>query len=173
MLSSSAEPSVSLSSPSRFPALIPRRSKVPKKDLPLEPSRTIRLDTDEGSWISLDVSPDGATLVFDMLGDLYTLPFAGGTATALTSGMPFDGQPRFSPDGKSIVFTSDKDGGENLWIMELATKEARALTKGKDNKYQSPEWTPTGSTSSPPGPGSGGVVQLWMFHGTAAAGSSW
>jgi Tol biopolymer transport system component len=67
--------------------------------LPLKPTRTVRFTTDEGTWISLDVSPDGRTIVFDLVGDLYTMPIAGGQATRITSGMGFDGQPRFSPDG--------------------------------------------------------------------------
>src|SRR5689334_24966605 len=101
------------------------------RDLPLEAARTVAIATDEGSWISLDVSPDGRTIVFDLLGDLYTIPAAGGDATPLTSGMAFDAQPRFSPDGKSIVFTSDRDGGDNVWVMDLATKHVKVITKGK------------------------------------------
>src|SRR5512132_2975522 len=69
---------------------------VPKPDLQLVAGRSIDLDTDEGTWISLDVSPDGRTIVFDLLGDLYTMPIAGGQATRITEGMAFDGQPRFS-----------------------------------------------------------------------------
>src|SRR5688500_15983351 len=75
--------------------------------LPHDPARTVSIDTDEGSWMSVDVSPDGRTVVFDLLGDLYTIPIAGGDATQITSGMAFDAQPRFSPDGKLVVFTSD------------------------------------------------------------------
>ena len=71
-----------------------------ERPLPLDASRSFMLDTREGTWLSLDVSPDGKTLVFDMLGDLYSLPFTGGDATRLTSGMAYDAQPRFSPDGK-------------------------------------------------------------------------
>ena len=89
--------------------------------LPLEATRSWELNTTEASWMSVDLSPDGATLVFDLLGDLYIMPVAGGAATALTSGMPFDGQPRYSPDGKHIVYVSDEDGGDNLWLMEVAT----------------------------------------------------
>src|SRR5438034_1934070 len=86
-----------------------RRPAPKKPDLELVTTRQLRLDTDEGSWISLDVSPDGRIIVFDLLGDLYTMPVAGCTATALTSGLPFDAQPRCAPDGKSVVFTSDRD----------------------------------------------------------------
>src|SRR5687768_7524829 len=70
-------------------------------------ARTIRFETTEGTWMNVDVSPDGKTLVFDLLGDLYTLPIAGGTATRLTSGSAFDTDPVFSSDGKQIAFVSD------------------------------------------------------------------
>ena len=66
--------------------------------LPLEPARWARFTTSEGTWISLDVSPDGQTIVFDLLGDLYTIPAQGGTAARLTHGIAHDMQPRFSPD---------------------------------------------------------------------------
>ena len=55
--------------------------------LPIQPARTLRFSTDEGTWMSVDVSPDGRTIVFDLLGDLYALPITGGKATRLTSGM--------------------------------------------------------------------------------------
>ena len=49
----------------------------PKKpDLPLTAARKIAFTTSKASWMSLDVSPDGQTIVFDLLGDLYTLPIA-------------------------------------------------------------------------------------------------
>ncbi|MFQ5550240.1 MAG: amidohydrolase, partial [Gemmatimonadales bacterium] len=140
-------------------------------DLPLDVDRVVRYTTEEGSWISLDVSPDGSTIVFDLLGDLYTMPFAGGEATRITSGMALDGQPRFSPDGTHIVYTSDRNGGENIWIMELATGEATRVTKGKSNRYQSPEWTPDGNylIASKAGLRSG-RPQLWIFHKDGGSG---
>ena len=58
------------------------------------------IDTTEGTWMNLDVSPTGEEIVFDLLGDLYVLPIEGGEATALTSGLEWDMQPRFSPDGR-------------------------------------------------------------------------
>lgn len=81
-------------------------------------AKEIRFQTDEATWMSVDVSPDGKTLVFDMLGDLYTVSAAGGKAKAVTSGPAFDAQPRFSPDRKQIAFTSDRDGGKAVIEVE-------------------------------------------------------
>ena len=72
------------------------------------PKRSIELDVEEGTWISLDVSPDGESIAFDLLGDIFLLPIAGGEAIPLTSGPAWDMQPRFSPDGARIAFTSDR-----------------------------------------------------------------
>ena len=133
--------------------------------LPLIPTRSLKFTTDEGTWISLDVSPDGGTIVFDLLGDLYTLPIAGGTAKRITSGMGFDAQPRWSPDGKRILFTSDRTGSENLWIAEADGSRPRALTRGERERYVSPEFTPDGSyiiTSK----GS----DLWLYHQDGGSG---
>ncbi len=135
-----------------------------QEGLPLEPGRRLRLTTDEGSWMSVDVSPDGRTLVFDLLGDLYTMPVTGGSATPLTQGMAFDQQPRFSPDGASVVFVSDRSGGENVWVIAVDKSDTTQLTKGDKNSYQSPEWTPDGDyvvVSKSPGPG---ADKLWMYH---------
>ena len=115
-----------------------------REGLPLATTRSVRFTTDEGTWMSLDVSPDGRTIVFDLVGDLYTLPVAGGKATRLTSGPAFDGQPRWAPDGRTIVFASDRSGAENLWLMDADGGNQRALTKGDKNQYVSPEWTPDG-----------------------------
>ena len=113
-------------------------------DLPLEAARTLSLDTDEGTWISVDVSPDGGTVVFDLLGDLYTVPLAGGDATALTEGMAYDAQPRYSPDGSQVVFVSDRDGAENLWRIDVETKATRQVTDTSVHNYESPDWLPDG-----------------------------
>ncbi len=139
------------------------------KPLPLEGSRMFHLETDEASWISLDVSPDGEWIVFDVLGDLYLLPFNGGEAQRITSGMEFDSQPRFSPDGRLVLFISDEQGGENLHILDLDEQnaegeyESRALTKGRDNSYSSPEWVPGGEYVVA-SKSFGRRGKLWMWH---------
>ncbi len=137
-----------------------------KKPLPLEGTRAVAFATDEGSWISLDVSPDGNTIVFELLGDLYTLPIAGGEARRITDGMAFDSQPRFSPDGKKIVFVSDRDGDENLWIANADGSDPQGLTKGKNNVFRSPDYTPDGKyvVVSKATPGTPPTTHLWMYH---------
>jgi len=94
--------------------------------------------------MSLDVSPDGQTIVFDLLGDLYTMPIAGGTATRITKGMAFDAQPRFSPDGETIVFISDRSGGDNVWTLRMDFTDTTQVTRGNNSGYVSPEWMPNG-----------------------------
>ena len=113
-------------------------------ELPLRSARTVRFTTDEGTWMSIDVSPDGRTLVFDLVGDIYTLPVAGGKATRLTNGLPFDAQPRWSPDGKSIVFVTDRDGSDDVWVMDADGKNARQITRTDRTQFVSPEFTPDG-----------------------------
>ncbi|MDQ3996857.1 MAG: amidohydrolase, partial [Gemmatimonadota bacterium] len=149
------------------------RDTARKNDLPLTAARAASFTTSKGSWISLDVSPDGRTIVFDLLGDLYTMPIAGGRATRLTSGMSYDVQPRFSPDGKRVVFVSDRSGGENLWIMSLDGKDTVQVTKGNNNLYASPEWTPDGKyvVASRTG-GLGGAAKLWIFHTEGGTGQA-
>ena len=139
-------------------------------DLPLEPARTLSLDTDEGTWISVDVSPDGGTVVFDLLGDLYTVPLAGGDATALTEGMAYDAQPRYSPDGSQVVFVSDRDGAENLWRIDVRTRATRQVTDTSVHNYESPDWLPDGDyvvAAVGAGALAGGEQRnpkLWMWH---------
>ena len=142
------------------------------ESLPLEPTREIRFTTSEGSWMSVDISPDGTTLVFDLLGDLYTLPAAGGTAMPLMTGPAFESQPRFSPDGSEIVFVSDRSGGQNLWVIGADGSDTTQITRGNGNLYTSPEWSPDGDylvasrTFSP----LGGAAKPWLFHRQGGSG---
>lgn len=140
--------------------------KEEKRDLPLEGTRTVSFTTDEGSWMSLDVSPDGKTVIFDLLGDLYTIPISGGEAKRITDGMAFDSQPRYAPDGAKIVFISDRGGDENLWIANAGGTEPKSLTKGKSNVFRSPEYTPDGKyvVVSKATPGTPPSTHLWMYH---------
>src|SRR5215471_2645844 len=89
---------------------------VKNKGLPLITERSLSFTTSEATWLSLDLSSDGKTIVFDLLGDLYTLPIGGGEATRITSGQAYDMQPAFSPDGRKLVFISDRNGSENVWV---------------------------------------------------------
>ena len=138
---------------------------TPPAGLPLKTARTHTFTTTKGTWISLDVSSDGQTIVFDLLGDIYTMPITGGTATRLTHGMAYDAQPRWSPDGKKIVFVSDRSGGENVWIMNADGKDTTALTTGNTNMYVSPAWAPDGKyiVVSRSG-GTFGTAKLYMYH---------
>jgi Tol biopolymer transport system component len=132
--------------------------------LPLEPARWARFAATRGTWTSLDVSPDGQTIVFDLLGDLYSIPAAGGTATRLTHGIAHDMQPRFSPDGKRVVFVSDRSGDENLWLLTLEGGAVRPLTTGVDATYLSPEWTPDGTYVVVSRGTPFGLEKIWLYH---------
>lgn len=114
-----------------------------KPDLPLEGStEKLAFTTDEGTWIALDVTPDGSSIVFELLGDLYEMPIHGGVAKRITSGLGYDSQPRISPDGKWITFISDRDGKDNLWITKRDGTEARKLSSNSYSRLVSPTWSP-------------------------------
>ena len=108
--------------------------------------KTFNLNTDEGTWMNLDISPDGKTIVFDMLGDIYTMPVTGGKAKALRTGLAFEVQPRYSPDGTYISFTSDAEGGNNIWVMTADGQNAKAITKEKYRLLNNAVWTPDGKS---------------------------
>ena len=133
-----------------------------------EGARRVEFTTDEGTWMDVDVSPDGGTILFDLLGDIYRVGMAGGKAVRITSGPAWDYAPRYSPDGRTIVFCSDRGGNMNLWLMGSDGSSPRALTEEKDATLSSPSWTPDGlyvlarreETSKagiPP-------VEIWMYH---------
>ena len=145
------------------------------------------IDTREGTWMNLDVSPDGSTIAFDLLGDLYIIPIEGMTENHpeslihLTSGIAWDMQPRFSPDGKSLVFTSDrtgenKKGGDNIWTIHIATGELKQITQETFRLFNNPDWSPDGKyivarkhfTSRR----SLGTGEMWMFHRSGVKGGA-
>ena len=146
------------------------KKKEPKWDVnaPPGPRTSVNIDVDEGTWMSLDVSPDGKQIAFDLLGDLYTMPIEGGTATAVTSGLAWDMQPRFSPDGKWLAFTSDRGGGDNIWVVASGGGEPKAVTKESFRLLNSPTWTPDGKYivarkhfTARRSLGSG---EMWLYH---------
>jgi Tol biopolymer transport system component len=110
--------------------------------LPLEPTRTLSFTTHEGTWLSPDLSPDGRTIVFELLGDLYLVDASGGNAKAIATGMAFDSQPSFSPNGRQIVFLSDRSGSENVWVANADGGHAHAVTTIEDDSiFTSPAWS--------------------------------
>ncbi len=132
------------------------------------PAKKVSITTDEGTWMNLDVSPDGKIIVFDLLGDIYSLPVTGGKATLLAGGKAWEVQPRFSPDGKSIAYTSDRDGGDNIWVMGNDGGAKRAITKENFRLLNNPYWTPDGqyivARKHFTGSRSLGAGEIWMYH---------
>ena len=141
---------------------------------PHGPTRAVRFTTTEGTWMNLDVSPDGRTIVFDLLGDLYLLPIEGGTARRVTSGPAFDLQPRFSPDGSRVSFTSDRAGGDNIWTMSADGTNLEQVTDEDFRLLNNAVWTPDGEylvarkhfTSGR----SLGAGEMWLYHRSGGGG---
>jgi Tol biopolymer transport system component/imidazolonepropionase-like amidohydrolase len=135
---------------------------------PHGPSRSIEFDTNEGTWISTDVSPDGKEIVFDLLGDIYVMGIAGGSATLLSGGTPYETQPRFSPDGKRVAFTSDRGGCDNIWVMNRDGGDRHAVTKEKDRQVNNAVWMPDGKflvgRKHYRNTRSLGSGEMWMYH---------
>lgn len=141
---------------------------------PQGPAKTVTFQTNEGTWMNLDVSPDGKEIVFDLLGDIYKIPIEGGRATLLAGGLALEVQPRFSPDGRFISYTSDKDGGDNIWIMNADGSGKRAVTKETFRLLNNAVWTPDGlyliarkhftSTRSL------GAGEIWMYYSSGGEG---
>ncbi|MFK7927335.1 MAG: amidohydrolase family protein [Myxococcota bacterium] len=116
----------------------------PTVDPAASPSTMASFSVDEGTWMNVDVSPDGSSVAFDLLGHIYTVPLAGGPATRLTSGHAWNMHPRWSPDGKQLAFTSDQGGGDNLWVMNADGDDAHAVTDESFRLVTQPDWTPDG-----------------------------
>ena len=138
------------------------------------PTRTVAFETTEGTWMSVDVHPDGQTLVFDLLGDLYTLPLAGGRATRITGGAAYDVQPRWSPDGTRIAFTSDRSGGDNVWTADARGLDLRQVTDESFRLLNNAVWTPDGqfliARKHFTATRSLGAGELWMYHVSGGSG---
>lgn len=137
------------------------------------PGKDVTFTVNEGTWMNLDVSPDGKEIVFDMLGDIYILPFAGGKAKVLRQGMPMEVQPRFSPDGKRILFTSDAAGGDNIWVMNRDGSNATQITKENFRLLNNAVWVDNNYIVARKHFTSGrslGAGELWMYHTSGGGG---
>jgi len=158
------------------PAAAEATPATPKWDVqnPMGPHEDVKIDVTEGTWMSVDVSPDGRDIVFDLLGDIYVMPITGGQARVLASGVAWDMQPRFSPDGTQIAFTSDRGGGDNIWVMNRDGSNPTQVSKESFRLVNSPSWSPDGDyivgrkhfTSSR----SLGAGEMWMWHRAGGSG---
>jgi imidazolonepropionase-like amidohydrolase/Tol biopolymer transport system component len=141
---------------------------------PPGPARDIPIDVTRGTWMSVDVSPDGRMIAFDLLGDIYVMPIEGGEARAIASGVAWEMQPKWSPDGRQIAFTSDRGGGDNLWIMDADGSNPVQVSKESFRLLNQPEWSPDGQfivgrkhfTSAR----SLGAGEIWMYHRSGGGG---
>ncbi|MBN8843139.1 MAG: PD40 domain-containing protein [Sphingomonadales bacterium] len=115
--------------------------------LPLTPARTLDYQVSSGTFMSLAVSPDGKTILFDMLGEIYAVPATGGKAVPIATGLAFEVQPTFSPDGKWIAYVSDRSGGDNVWIARADGSGARRISDEDEGAVRtSPEWSADGKS---------------------------
>ncbi|MEN3749368.1 amidohydrolase family protein [Sphingomonas sp. HF-S3] len=137
-------------------------------------TREVRIAVNEGTWMNVDVSRDGKWIAFDLLGDIYVMPIAGGTPRRIAEGLAYEQQPRFSPDGSRIAFTSDRGGGDNIWIMNVDGSDKRQLTKEDFRLLNQPSWSPDGrfivakkhfTTGRSLGTG-----EVWLYHVSGGGG---
>ena len=145
--------------------------------LPRGETREIDFTTSEGTWMSVDVAPGGQWLAFDLLGQIYRLPIAGGEAVCLTaeSGVAINYHPRVSPDGSTIAFVSDRQGQTNLWIMDVDGSNPRAVFTNNKVRVVETTWSSDSQyifvrRQQLGGPGQPGSSGIWMYHRDGGAG---
>jgi imidazolonepropionase-like amidohydrolase/Tol biopolymer transport system component len=141
---------------------------------PPGPSKKIAFSTNEGTWMNLDVSPDCSTIIFDLLGDIYSMPITGGKATLLAGGKAWEIQPRFSPDGRQISYTSDKNGGDNIWVMNADGSDKHPVTTENFRLLNNASWTPDGqflvARKHYTATRSLGAGEMWLYHKSGGEG---
>lgn len=143
------EPPAALLGTASAPVDAPRPLQPAGQSLPEPVARQLRFETHAGTWMSMDVSPDGRAILLDLLGRLYVMDAKGGRATPFTAdrGLAFDAQPTYSPDGKRVAFVSDYSGAENLWIARADGTGFKQLTFGDDDTVlTSPAWSADGKS---------------------------
>lgn len=103
--------------------------------------RLVTFDTDSFTSSNIDVSPDGKSLVFDLLGQVYRVPVSGGRAEQVTNDGGWNRRPRYSRDGLKIAFQSDRDGQFDLWESRLDGHGlVRYSNEGFGGMWQGPAW---------------------------------
>ncbi|MBL8265376.1 MAG: PD40 domain-containing protein [Steroidobacter sp.] len=132
-----------------------------------QPYTDAKFTVTEGTWMNLDVSPDGNTLVFDMLGDIYSMPASGGTARLLHGGPALEYQPRFSHDGSKLLYVSDRGGSYNIWSSAADGSQARQVTHETFDALGTPSWAANGRylvATKYSGRSLGKLPELWFYH---------
>ncbi len=136
--------------------------------------KQVKISTTETTWSSLDISPDGKHMVFDMLGDIFIVDATGGKAKALTQDFAWNIHPAISPDGTKVAFISDRDGLTNVWVMDIDGSNLKQITKEKKYLIHAPKWSPDSqylvvskgimsSRSIPAG-------EIWLYHHSGGSG---
>ncbi len=136
--------------------------------------KQVPITVSEGTWMDVDVAPDGKTIAFTLLGDIYTMPITGGTPKRISEGLSWDVQPRFSPDGTRIAFTSDREGGDNIWVMNADGSDKRQVTKEDFRLVNQPSWSPDGrfiaAKKHYTTERSAGTGEVWLYHVSGGGG---
>ena len=129
------------------------------------------LNLHEGTALTLALSGDDHSIVMNFMGNLWTMPVAGGTATRISSLTQDTAYPTWSPDGKTIAFQSYKSGTFHIWAMNPDGSNVRELTFGHYDDREpvfSPDGTQVAFSSDRPPAGSpagiaSGSYNVWVL----------